>query len=186
MIREIGLESFDQFVFLQHFVFTFDERRHLLFWDQPVLEQTLFLCVGLNARDAQHADELRRDAQRADSSVRNLQWQATKLTKELKELEALTDAEDAQKKVDRVLEQYRELLDVRDAAEGKLRKLQEQREDVELQFSETTGAVATLTNEYEKAFTRLLPGESEFSSKHADSGPERNRWQFRGSRRLLA
>ena len=38
LATDIGLHSFEQYVFLQHFVFTFDERRHLLFWDEKVLD----------------------------------------------------------------------------------------------------------------------------------------------------
>ena len=31
--KAVGVKRFEQFVFLQHFVLTFDESRHLLFWD---------------------------------------------------------------------------------------------------------------------------------------------------------
>jgi DNA repair exonuclease SbcCD ATPase subunit len=75
---EIGLDSFEQFVFLQQFVFTFDERRHLLFWDERVLEQALHLCFGLDPKDADKADshhwsklseEQRREAKLRESVV---------------------------------------------------------------------------------------------------------------------
>ena len=38
LIEESGLGSFREFIFVQSFVLTFDERRHLLFWDAKVLE----------------------------------------------------------------------------------------------------------------------------------------------------
>src|SRR6266478_1052810 len=85
---EIGIDSFEQFVFLQQFVFTFDERRHLLFWDEDVLDQALHLCFGLDPKDADRADTLRREKERADSRVRNLQWDATELRKKVEHLES--------------------------------------------------------------------------------------------------
>ena len=93
--EEIGLRSFEQFVFLQQFVFTFDERRHLLFWDKRVLEQALHLCFGVNPEDAHKADQLLRQMEGADSLVRNYQWQATGLRKQLEQLESLVDADEA-------------------------------------------------------------------------------------------
>ena len=87
LTADIGLGSFDQFVFLQSFVLTFDERRHLLFWDNVILEQALYLAFGISAQDAERADKLRRQADRADSQARNLQYQATTARRRLRELQ---------------------------------------------------------------------------------------------------
>src|SRR6266436_4317716 len=81
--RDRAQISLDAFCFLQQFVFTFDERRHLLFWDEDVLDQALHLCFGLDPKDADRADTLRREKERADSRVRNLQWDATELRKKV-------------------------------------------------------------------------------------------------------
>jgi DNA repair exonuclease SbcCD ATPase subunit len=152
LAREAGLTSFDQFVFLQHFVFTFDERRHLLFWDQRVLEQVLYLCVGINSADAHRADTLRRDIEKADSLVRNYQWQATALTDKLKQLEEVVESDVAADRAYRLAVEHRDLLRERDAATSAVIKAQERKQDVELSFAQLTGQVATLTSEYEEAF----------------------------------
>ena len=48
----IGLGSFRELVFVQSFVLTFDERRHLLFWDSKVLETAcLFLSASTRTRE---------------------------------------------------------------------------------------------------------------------------------------
>ena len=65
--RDSGLANFEQFVFLQHFLLSFDERRHLLFWDADVTRQALFLAFGIDGETASHADEWLRKADRLES-----------------------------------------------------------------------------------------------------------------------
>ena len=77
--NHIGLETFDQLVFLQHFILTFDERRDLLFWNERVLERSLYLAFGVNPEEAKKADNLRKEYEDADSYVRNSNWEATQL-----------------------------------------------------------------------------------------------------------
>src|SRR5260370_11405983 len=149
---EIGLDSFEQFVFLQQFVFTFDERRHLLFWDDRVLEQAMHLCFGLDPRDADKADSLRREAEGADSLVRNFKWQATQLRKKVQQLESIVDSEDAGEEVEEVVAQYKKLTAERDGAEKLARKAEEQRQDAGVLFAQITAEVATLSTEYERVF----------------------------------
>jgi hypothetical protein len=149
---EIGLDSFEQFVFLQQFVFTFDERRHLLFWDDRVLEQAMHLCFGLDPRDADKADSLRREAEGADSLVRNFQWQATQLRKKVQQLESIVDSDDAGKQIEEVVAEYKKLTAERDKAENLARKAEEQRQDAEVLFAKMTAKVATLSAEYEQVF----------------------------------
>ena len=45
---DVGVNSFEQLVFLQHFVLTFDERRLLLFFEKKILEQALYLSFGVD------------------------------------------------------------------------------------------------------------------------------------------
>jgi hypothetical protein len=149
---EIGLDSFEQFVFLQQFVFTFDERRHLLFWDDRVLEQAMHLCFGLDPRDADKADSLRREAEGADSLVRNFQWQATQLRKKVQQLESIVGSEDAGKEVEEVVAQYKKLTADRDDAEKLAQKAEAQRQDAEVLFAKMTAEVVTLSADYERTF----------------------------------
>ena len=36
VVKSVGVSSFEQFLFLQLFIFTFDEQRNLTFWEAPV------------------------------------------------------------------------------------------------------------------------------------------------------
>lgn len=94
VVKDSGLQSFAQLVFLHHFVLTFDERRHLLFWDSDVARSALFLAFGADLAQAERADVLRRTSERADSLARNLQWQATDIRKKLAVLEEAAGPED--------------------------------------------------------------------------------------------
>lgn len=153
LAKAIGLNSFEQFVFLQQFVFTFDERRHLLFWDQKVLEQALHICFGVDPRNADKADSLRREAEKADSLVRNYQWDATVLKKKLQQLESILDDDIGGKDLDREMAEYKALIHSRDEAEMQTRKSQQQRQDVDLQYAQAVALVADKTAAYEKAFS---------------------------------
>ena len=87
--RDAGLASFQQLVFLQHFVLTFDERRYLLLWQQRAIEQALYLAFGLDYENARRAETYRREAEKADSLARNYNWRATQ---ERRKIDALRDA----------------------------------------------------------------------------------------------
>ena len=81
------LHSFEQFVFLQLFLLTFDERRTLTFWEPLILEQLLQLAFGYDPGEAHQADSLRRRAERRDSNARNLNYQATETRKRLRDID---------------------------------------------------------------------------------------------------
>ena len=81
--RSVGVANFEQFVFLQLFVFTFDEQRHLTFWEMPVQRQMLLLAFGDNADEALEAEELRRSIERLESIARNANYQANENRKRL-------------------------------------------------------------------------------------------------------
>jgi DNA repair exonuclease SbcCD ATPase subunit len=86
LLSDSGLEDFSQLVFLQLLILTFDEQRRLLFWDDRVTQAALFIAFGVSAQEARTAEELLRQIDRADSLVRNLQWQATGVRKQLEAL----------------------------------------------------------------------------------------------------
>lgn len=87
LCRDIGLHSFEQFIFLQHFLFTFDESRHLLFWDSSASPSMLHICFGVSPQDAEQADEIYRQMEQAGSLARNHQFAATNLSKQIKSLQ---------------------------------------------------------------------------------------------------
>jgi DNA repair exonuclease SbcCD ATPase subunit len=160
LATDIGLHSFEQFVFLQHFVFTFDERRHLLFWDEKVLERALYIAFGVDQRDAERADELRRESEKADSLARNANWQATELRKRLEELQkaiggktTATEAEDLQAK-------HKDLVKRTDEAEQKVRLAENAVKDTVLKISDLSAKQASLRAEYEAEFSRRFQTQS--------------------------
>jgi len=63
LVRHTELASFEEFVFLQHFVFTFDEQRKTLFWNPRIMERVLYRAFGLNPNMAKQADTIRRETQ---------------------------------------------------------------------------------------------------------------------------
>jgi DNA repair exonuclease SbcCD ATPase subunit len=153
--NDVGLHTFEQFVFLQLFVFTFDERRHLLFWDNKVLERTLFIAFGMDQKDAELADELARGADRADSLVRNTNWQATDLRKKLEDLQSATGAlsltdsapEDIQLRHEDLVASVDELSSKHQRCEGALK-------DVLLEISDLSARQSSLRSDYEAEFAR--------------------------------
>ena len=92
LVEHIGLGSFEEFVFLQHFVFTFDEQRKTLFWSPRIMERVLYRAFGLDPNMAKQADTARREIDRADSRVRNRQWEATRMRKRINEIRATVQA----------------------------------------------------------------------------------------------
>lgn len=75
-----GFATFEQFSFWQLYVMTFDERRHLLFWDERTLSGALMLALGRDPDDATSAAALARQMERDDSLARNARWKATQAT----------------------------------------------------------------------------------------------------------
>ncbi|MDE0670368.1 MAG: AAA family ATPase [Caldilineaceae bacterium] len=101
--KSVGVSTFEQYVFLQLFIFTFDEHRHLTFWERPVQRQMLLLCFGTEIHDAQKAEMLRRDIERLESRARNANYQAKEFQKRLQDAQRILrhtspDAVDLRKK----------------------------------------------------------------------------------------
>lgn len=154
LARAIGVTTFDQFVFMQLFLLTFDERRHLAFWDQRVLTRILFLAFGVDPNDANRADLLIREDQKYDSIVRNTQWQATQTRKNVKSLEKFlagdTDTAD-------LLLEYESLARERDEASKNAETLEGIARDARLSLSDISARLALLEQDYEDAYrTRSL------------------------------
>lgn len=88
LTKAVGLRSFDQFVFLQHFVLTFDESRNLLFWNEKALAASLFIAFGAKPDQQSAADGFRREMERAESLGRNFKWQPLQVRKRIEAIQA--------------------------------------------------------------------------------------------------
>lgn len=168
--KYVGLESFSQFVFLQHFVFTFDESRHLLLWDDKVLNQVLYLCIGTDFQKAQEADKLRRESERAASRARNLNYQASNVRNRIESLIEATSVSNRGKLGEIEIHQlelyHRTLSDevtrMREDVESKRKQL----DDTTLMWMELSSKLSTLQNDYSNIFSQRL-----LSSQNVKSNP---------------
>jgi len=154
LVRDVRVSSFEQFVFTQLLVCTFDERRHLIFWDSPILEQALYLAFGLDPERAQQADTFRRNAAKFESQARNLQYQATIARRRLEGLNQQTAAIpdiDAD-----VLARFEELTRNRDEGSNDVDRLRGILIESNLRLASIRADIAATRTEYEVVFQERL------------------------------
>lgn len=85
-IKDVKLDSYEQFSFIHSFILTFDESKQLLFWNEALMNRVLHIFFGVDPQEAEKADDLRKDIARHGSNMRNLQWEITKSTRDLDDL----------------------------------------------------------------------------------------------------
>lgn len=161
VIEHSGLKNFDQFVFLQHLVLTFDERRVLLFWNQRLASPALHLAFGVNPEEASRADQLQDEANKAGSRVRNLQWQATQVRRSMSSLRKQADKLAQDDLPGEIVSQQRELVQAVGKIEAAVRAAEADIDDVELQRSRTAAKRARARSDYEQAFDVLFVGSTD-------------------------
>jgi len=157
LTQDTGLQQFNQFIFLQHFVLTFDESRHLLFWDQRALEQALHITFGTDLNEAVRADKLRRDMERADSRARNYNFQASDVRGRLDIIrETLVGTTQAEETPEDVVETHRTLVETRDQQQALVQDTLHQQGDADLRIAEASAALTGLRETYAQEFERFL------------------------------
>ncbi|MFZ2447446.1 MAG: AAA family ATPase [Syntrophobacteraceae bacterium] len=150
---DIGLASFEQFVFLQHFIFTFDESRHLVLWDPKVLTQALYLCIGADFKKAQEADKIRREMEKAASLARNFSYQASNVRNRIEILrDAMKSPKDDQS-LDVLRGQYQVLKEELASKVAEVERKRAQLSDTDLQWMELSSRMSTLQTEYIREFS---------------------------------
>lgn len=156
LTEQIGLESFRELVFLQCFVFTFDERRHLLFWDPKVLETCLLLFLGVDKRQRTNVEKLRRDAERSASRVRNLSYDIKQTRDRLAELESLRTAQKSSKQESKTFAEFKELGDRLKEASETVVLVENKIRDAKLAIADSAARSSALRNEYSAEFRNRL------------------------------
>lgn len=157
----VGLGSFEQFVFLQHFVLTFDERRLLLFFEKKVLEQALYLAFGVDHVGAKRADSLRRESEKADSLVRNYNWQATEIRKKIRDIEETSASSSKVKSAtDDLVAEHQKLLEESDLEQAEVDRLDNELKDATLKLAEASARQVALRAEYAEEFSRRIQKHS--------------------------
>ncbi len=160
----IGLKSFEQFVFLQHFVFTFDEARHLLFWDDAAAAQVLFLCFGGNPEDAVRADTLNREAEKAGSRGRNTQFQVNQTRRRIEILQQSLQADTTVVSPVDLDAQYEGITEAITLTSERSARIAAQLSELEVHIAQRSSNVASLRSAYTEAFNRFLHGASKARS----------------------
>ncbi|OYU80443.1 MAG: hypothetical protein CFE23_09305 [Flavobacterium sp. BFFFF1] len=155
--KDVNLSQFDQFVFLQSYLFTFDETHQLLFWDESLMERVLYLFFGVDANKAKSADRLRKEFNKSDSDARNLQWQITKTRSELntikKEMQSI-DINDASNI--ELAETHKSLLEETDELNLAINRAREEIKECDLVISDLSLQASSLRSEYEIIFNKSL------------------------------
>lgn len=162
LAKDIGLTEFDQFVFLQIYVLTFDETHQLLFWDNNLIERVLHLFFGLDPSKAKLADQLRKEVSKYDSDARNLQWAITKTRNELNNItdqleDAITDKN--QRNELEVYEMHKDLSEELEVLFNNSEKLSDDLRDTESLIADYSVRISSLKSEYESLFNRSNPDE---------------------------
>jgi energy-coupling factor transporter ATP-binding protein EcfA2 len=162
VLERTGLDEFAQFVFLSHFVETFDEGRHLLMWDDTALTNALYLAFGADPADARAADKLQHDMERESSRGRNVRYSARHVSERINQLtELLARNSDEEHKSERELEIELEQLTGRlnDAQERARRKRTELR-DADAKFVDKSAQLTEAQLEYRRLFSSRLHNAS--------------------------
>ncbi|HUU41010.1 MAG TPA: AAA family ATPase [Desulfatiglandales bacterium] len=153
LVEDSGASSFEEFVFLQHFVFTFDENRRTLFWNQGVLERALYRAFGWQLDMAKQADNFRREIDKEDSNVRNRQWDATRLRKRINEIRAKAQAASgARQSFDTLIGDHEALTRQFDEECKVLHELEAALKDSNLRLAELSVRETALRDEYARYF----------------------------------
>jgi DNA repair exonuclease SbcCD ATPase subunit len=156
LVEEVGLESFREFVFLHSFVFTFDERRHLLFWDPKVLETCLLIFLGVSKNQRATVEKFRRESEKADSRVRNLTYDIKQTKDRLAEIESMRKGAKGSKADTKTYAEFEALNKrTKEAAEG-VTLLENKIRDAKLAIANSAARSSTLRNEYNAEFNNRL------------------------------
>jgi len=154
--EKVGLDTFKEFVFVQSFVLTFDERRQLLFWDPKVLETCLLIFMGVDNKQRANAETLRRDMEKADSRVRNLAWDIKQVRDRLEELNATIGGQKAKKKDAKTYKEYELLIERSETAETNVATIEAKIIDAKLAVADSSARMSELRIDYKTEFELRL------------------------------
>jgi DNA repair exonuclease SbcCD ATPase subunit len=157
LVEHIGVASFEEFVFLQHFVFTFDEQRKTLFWNSRIMDRVLYRAFGAEPDMAKRADSMKREIEAEDSRVRNYQWEATRMRKRINEIRTNTQAASgAQQKYEKLIQDHEVMSKQFDEQSEDLGRLDDTIKDANLRLAEYSVHETSLRDEYARFFDKRL------------------------------
>jgi DNA repair exonuclease SbcCD ATPase subunit len=98
--KDMGIENFDNFVFMQLYVLTFDESRRLIFWDDRTSLNVLSISFNAKLDDAKKLIDIGRKVEKYDSDGRNNRWQATQIKKRIDSITSIDEDKRGKKEVE--------------------------------------------------------------------------------------
>ncbi|MGE5479645.1 MAG: AAA family ATPase [Chloroflexota bacterium] len=159
--KDVNLSEFDQFVFLQTYLFTFDETHQLLFWNESLIERVLYLFFGVDADKAKLADQLRKEYNKFDSEVRNLQFQITRTRTQLNSVQKSMEEIDMNKGSNiELYETHKALREKSDELTSQLKWISEEIKDADLNIADTSLRASAMRSEYETLFNQTLTNDT--------------------------
>lgn len=162
ILKNSRLADFEQFVFLVHFVMTFDESRHLMMWDESALTTALYLVFGEDSNTAREEEQLRRNMEREDSRSRNVRFAARKVRDRKESLQKIIKRGDDQESVSKpeIQAEYERLIEALQNAKQKNERKQEALRDTDQRWTEESSRLTKLRIEYQGAFSERLTAGS--------------------------
>lgn len=155
--EDIGLASFDQYVFLQHFILSFDERHSLLFWDASIMETALFLFFGLDVNEAQTANNLRKRINQLGSNIRNFVYQKNRTANEAQELRGrIGDLRQELSSKGFDLEAYQQKLAERESGFERIQHIDQDIKQTELNIADYSIRLVDAQSQYDREFSSTM------------------------------
>lgn len=152
-IQDAELNSFDQYLFLQTYVMTFDESKKLLFWDEDVMNRVMYLFFSINPEDAEKADRLRKDINRYGSNVRNIQWDISQMEKRLSKLRNNgTITEEEKNEIEQACNKEEQINQSIEEEKKREQDLNAELKQVKLLYDENVVALNALKEQFDTAF----------------------------------
>jgi len=162
VLKNTKLKDFSQFVFLLHFVSTFDEGRHLLMWDDNALTSALYLAFGADPATATTADKLKRDMDREASRGRNVRFSARHVEERINQLVELQkgDGQDSFTPEDQVTAQHDGLMEAHSEASARVIAKQNELRDADLKWTQLSSSLTEVQLEYRRLFSERIKKSS--------------------------
>lgn len=155
-VQDSELNSFDQYLFLQTYVMTFDESKKLLFWDEDVMNRLMYLFFSIKAEDAEKADQLRKNINRYGSNVRNIQWNISQMEKQLSKLKSNgTITEEEKNEIEKACEEEEKINNSIEEERRRKQLISSDISQVQLQLDDNAIKLNALKEQYDSAFEQL-------------------------------
>lgn len=155
-VQDSELNNFEQYLFLQTYVMTFDESKKLLFWDEDVMNRLMYLFFSIKPENAEKADQLRKNINRFGSNVRNIQWDISQMEKRLSKLKSTgTITEEEKNEIERVCEEEETINSSIEEERKRKQEISSSIGHVQLQLDDIAVKLNSLREQYDAAFRKL-------------------------------